>query len=79
MHGNHTDSDCIAETDTHDYYERETHFIGDSMTAEAMQQFERRMDEGFAEIKGLLRHILSHDPGINPVPGCELCEARRAA
>lgn len=56
----------------------DTHFVGDSMTAEAIDEFGKRMDEGFADIRAQIRHLGRHS-SVTPVPGCEYCEGTHAA
>jgi hypothetical protein len=65
----------------HDFddYGHETHYVGDSMTAEALRDLYAYIEDGFAQINARIDHIARHDPSTNPVTGCVYCEVRRAA
>lgn len=59
-------------------YEPETHFVGDSMTAQALGAFQRDMEARFDDLDMHIEHIVRHDR-LTPTHGCKYCEVRRAA
>lgn len=71
--------------DLTDYFERETHFVGDSMTAEAIdntaeaiRELRAYMENTFAQITMRIDHIARHDRAF-PTEGCEYCGVPSAA
>jgi hypothetical protein len=59
-------------------YPRETHFVGDSMTAESLESLGKLVDDRFARIEMRLDHLVKHDRAF-PTEGCEYCGVPSAA
>lgn len=57
-----------------DDYEPETHFIGDSQTAEQLHEISKRLDR----IEARQDHFITHDRAF-PTDGCEFCGVLSAA
>jgi hypothetical protein len=80
MHSSSTGTDRNAEpTETrdfvlNDYFEQETHFIGDSYTADQLAAVNKRLDR----IEARQEHFFTHDRAF-PTDGCEFCGVPSAA
>lgn len=78
MQSNTPDSDRITESTQTDYFERETHFVGDSMTAESIDALRTYMEKRLDEVEQHIEHIVRHDRAF-PTEGCEFCGVPSAA
>lgn len=78
MHSNEN-PDRIAEFTVYEGREDENVFVGDSATALAIEELDRRVTEGLADVKQHIQHIVRHLPTIDPTPGCIYCEVGDAA
>jgi hypothetical protein len=78
MQRNDQASGRIPEPVIIDDREMETHFVGDSMTAESIDNLRRYMDQKFDEVGQHIDHIVKHDRAF-PTEGCEYCGVPSAA
>lgn len=56
----------------------ETHFVGDSQTADSLESLAKAMEAGFADIRQQLDHFTRHDRAF-PTQGCTYCGVPSAA
>lgn len=56
----------------------ETHFVGDSHTAEQIEALAKDFDDRFDKLERRLEHMARHDRAF-PTEGCEFCGVPSAA
>jgi hypothetical protein len=54
-------------------------FVGDSQTARAIEELDRRLTTGLKKVEQRVEHVVRHLPTIDPTPGCIYCEVGDAA